>query len=126
MMNRKSWMTIMVIFAITALLAGGSYALDMGAIKARMKDRLPEIKILKVNGIIGENNSGYLEYLGNEKPKADMVQAENQDRKAVYEAIAQQQGTTVPVVGKHRAAQIEQKADPGEWLQDANGRWYKK
>lgn len=30
------------------------------------------------------------------------------------------------VVGKHRAIQIANKARPGEWLQDANGKWYKK
>jgi hypothetical protein len=44
----------------------------------------------------------------------------------VYEAIAKQQGTTLELVGKHRAIQISDKARPGEWLQDANGKWYQK
>jgi uncharacterized protein YdbL (DUF1318 family) len=96
------------------------------AIKQRMIERLPVIKALKDQGIVGENNKGYLEFVGAKKEKADVIEAENADRKMVYEAIAKQQGATVEVVGKHRAAQIANKAEPGEWLQDANGKWYKK
>ena len=88
--------------------------------------RLPEIKALKNKGIVGENNLGYLQFVGNKKEKADVVNAENRDRKLVYEAIAKQQNTTVEVVGKHRAIQIANKAQAGEWLQDANGKWYQK
>jgi len=95
-------------------------------IKARMKKRLPIIVELKAKGIVGENNNGYLEFIGEKREHADVVAAENRDRKAVYKAIAKQQGTTVDVVEKHRARQIALKADPGEWLQDANGKWYQK
>ena len=95
-------------------------------IKQRMIARLPTIKALKNKGIVGENNMGYLQFVGNKKENENVVNAENQDRKSVYEAIAQQQGTTVEVVGKHRAVQIANKAQAGEWLQDANGKWYQK
>ena len=96
------------------------------AIKQRMIDRLPIINSLKDKGIVGENNKGYLEFVGKKKEKADVIKAENKDRKLVYKAIAKQQGTTAAVVGKHRAVQIANKARPGEWLQDANGKWYQK
>lgn len=98
---------------------------DTTSIKSRMKARLPIIKALKKNGTVGENNKGYLEFITN-KDKEDLVKAENQDRKTIYSAIAQQQGTAIDVVEIHRAAQIEQKAESGEWLQDANGKWYQK
>ena len=96
------------------------------SIKQRMIDRLPVINDLKDRRIIGENNLGFLEFVGNQKEKADVVAAENMDRKSVYEAIAKNQGTTVKVVGQHRAIQISEKALAGEWLQDANGKWYQK
>jgi len=32
----------------------------------------------------------------------------------------------VELVGKHRAIQIADKARTGEWLQDADGKWYQK
>jgi uncharacterized protein YdbL (DUF1318 family) len=95
-------------------------------IKARMKNRLPEIKKLKAEGIVGEDNKGYLQFVGGNKAKADVVAAENKDRKTVYAAIAKQQGTTAELVGKRRALQIAKKANPGEWVQDASGKWIQK
>jgi uncharacterized protein YdbL (DUF1318 family) len=92
-------------------------------IKARMKNRLPVIKKLKADGIVGEDNKGYLQFVGGNKAKADVVAAENKDRKTVYSAIAKQQGTTAELVGKRRALQIAKKAVPGEWVQDAGGNW---
>ena len=95
-------------------------------IKARMKNRLPVIKELKIEGIVGEDNKGYLQFVGANKAKADVVAAENKDRKTVYTAIAKQQGTTAELVGKRRALQIAKKAAPGEWVQDADGKWIQK
>ena len=57
-------------------------------IKTRMKQRLPVIIELKAQGIVGENNAGYLEFIGAKREKADVVAAENNDRKTVYTAIA--------------------------------------
>ena len=123
-------MKLKKIIAIIAVFILGIMITDVysasGSIKQRMISRLPVIKALKNQGIVGENNTGFLEFVGNRKEKADVVAAENKDRKLVYEAIAKQQGTTAEVVGKHRAIQIAGKAQASEWLQDANGKWYQK
>lgn len=95
-------------------------------IKERMAARLPEIVALKDKGVIGEDNLGYLQFVGAAKEKAELVRAENDDRRQVYQAIAKQQGTAGDLVGRRRAQQIMDIALPGHWLQDANGRWYKK
>ncbi len=95
-------------------------------IQARMKARLPVIKALKSEGIIGENNRGFLEFVGDKKKQADVMQAENKDRQKVYAAIAKKQGVTAEVVGKRRALQIMQNARLGEWLQNEQGQWYQK
>lgn len=96
-------------------------------IKARMQERLPTLDQMKTEGIIGENNLGFLEFVpGAAKQKQDVVKAENQDRQTVYDAIARQQKTTAEFVGKRRAIQIAEKAEPGVWLQDSSGNWYKK
>ena len=123
-MKRKTIIAILPVF-ILGILITNAYS-SSKAIKQRMIDRLPVIKSLKANGIVGENNAGYLEFVGQKKEKADVIQAENKDRKLVYGAIAKQQGTTVELVGKHRAIQLANKAQPGEWLQDAAGKWYQK
>jgi len=122
-MKLKKITAVLFVFVL-GILISDAYSAD--SIKQRMIDRLPVINNLKDRGIIGENNLGFLEFVGNQKEKADVVAAENMDRKSVYEAIAKNQGTTVKLVGQHRAIQIADKALAGEWLQDANGKWYQK
>ena len=111
---------ILVCFFLTGVSALGE------EIKARMKARLPIIVKLKSEGIIGENSAGYLQFVGNQKANESVIAEENADRLKVYQAIAKQTGTTPEVVGQRRAVQIADKAAPGEWLQDANGKWYQK
>lgn len=114
---------------VAALVAGVflfSTAALCGGIKERMKARLPAIVQLKTAGVIGETNTGLLAFVGSNKQEQALVDAENKDRQLVYGAIAKQQGTTAAVVGQRRALQIAEKAKPGEWLQDAGGKWYQK
>ena len=115
---------ILAAVLLWGVLAGGIAGAD--DIRSRMKARLPVIKALKVQGVVGENSQGYLEFIGSNKQKKDVVNAENADRKTVYKAIAKQQGTTAEVVGKRRAMQIAEKATTGEWIQDKSGKWVKK
>jgi uncharacterized protein YdbL (DUF1318 family) len=110
-------------FALLVLLSfttNGMCFAGAGDIKARMQERLPTIVKMKDSGIIGENNKGLLEFV----PGA--VSAENNDRRAVYNAIAKQQNTTATLVGERRAIQIAESATAGHWLQDDSGKWYKK
>ncbi len=110
---------VILIFGMVAVVQGAD-------IKARMRARLPQIIQLKKQGLIGENNQGLLQFRTSKKSGADIVQAENQDRQKVYNAIAKQQGVSAALVGQKRAQQIREKAAPGEWLQKPNGQWYKK
>jgi len=124
-MNRKGYL-----FWIMAAVLAASFLFSKpvfaGDIKSRMKSRLPKIVQLKAKGIVGETNDGFLAFVGAQKAEQDLIAAENEDRKKVYQAIARQQGTSAKVVGQRRALQIAEKAQPGEWLQDAGGKWYRK
>jgi uncharacterized protein YdbL (DUF1318 family) len=120
-MKQRTLTTILTFLLIGTFMTGVSAFAD--DIKARMKNRLPVIKELKAKGIVGEDNKGFLQFVGGKKAKADVVAAENKDRKTVYAAIAKQQGTTAELVGKRRAVQIAKKADKGEWVQDTAGNW---
>ena len=123
-MNQKRYLWVVAtVVAGVFLFSAAAFCTD---IKARMKDRLPKIIELKAAGIIGENNQGFLAFVGTNKSEQALVDAENQDRQLVYGAIAKQQGTTATVVGQRRALQIADNAKPGEWLQDAGGKWVQK
>lgn len=120
--TRYLWVVVAVVAGIFLL----SAAAFGGGIKERMKARLPKIVQLKAAGIIGETHQGMLAFVGSSREEQALVDAENKDRQSVYGAIAKQQGTTVAVVGQRRALQIVERAKPGEWLQDAAGKWYQK
>jgi len=123
-MKRNTSIAILAVLVLGILITNGYSSAQ--EIKQRMIERLPVITALKTKGLVGEDNRGYLQFIGQKKENEAVVAAENKDRQMVYEAIAKQQGTTVELVGKHRAVQIADKAQPGEWLQDANGKWYQK
>ena len=94
-------------------------------VKERMAARLTVIDDLKARGVVGENNQGYLEFVGPQE-KADVVAAENADRAVVYAAIAKQTGTRPEVVAQRRALQIAQNSLAGVRLQRPDGTWYTK
>lgn len=123
-MKMKKYLCVVATVAATVFLLSAPAVGD--DIKARIKNRLPTIIELKAAGIIGENNLGFLTFVGESHQEQALVQTENKDRQLVYDAIAQQQGTTAVIVGQRRALQIAEKAKPGEWLQDAAGKWYQK
>ncbi len=99
---------------------------DLGAVKARMNQRLSQVDQLKASGAIGENNRGYLDVRDGGGDAASVVSAENRDREAVYAEIAKRAGSSAEQVGKARARQIAANSASGVWLQREDGSWYKK
>jgi len=115
--------TIIAMAALALCLLTGP-ALAQG-IKERMLERLPTVTELLAEGVVGENNRGFLEFRGPAK-QADVVGAENADRTQVYAAIARQTSTSPELVGQRRADHIARQAPAGTWLQDPSGTWYRK
>lgn len=99
---------------------------DLGAVKARMAQRLPLVDELKTKGVVGENSRGMMELRGGDVDAGDAVAAENRDRGIVYAEIAKQTRTSVEQVARVRARQIAAASAPGVWLQKEDGTWYKK
>jgi uncharacterized protein YdbL (DUF1318 family) len=96
------------------------------SIKEQMAARIPAINALKDQGVIGENNKGFLENLAGGGTQQALVQAENTDRAAVYAAIGKNQGASPVLVGERRAKMIAENGQPGHLFQKADGTWYKK
>ena len=118
-------------FAVPQALSAADSA---ATIKKNMAERKPKIEVLKKAGSVGENKDGYLEAMKKDKNDKEvklsddekkLVEDENKDRKAVYNAIAKQEGSTVDKVGELRAKQIRSKAAEGEFIQGEDGKWVK-
>lgn len=126
MKTRVSLFFLISLFICGFSLQALSFAEDMNAVRTRMEERLPVIAELKVRGIVGEDKMGYLQCIGKNREKEDIVQTENQDRRTVYGSIAKKEGVSIEQVGQRRALQIAAKAKKGEWLQGQDGKWYQK
>jgi hypothetical protein len=90
------------------------------------KARFTDLKTLKTQGAVGENNRGYVQVLGGGKAAEALVAAENKDRKQVYEAIVEQNKLGLGALATVEAvfARVQRdKAEPGEKVQDASGLW---
>ena len=98
---------------------------DLGAVKARMDQRVSAVDALKDRGAAGENNRGFLE-ARDAAADAALISAENADRRAVYASIAAQTRQDAETVGRARAQRIAQQSRSGVWLQGADGAWYRK
>ncbi len=117
---------ILKIYLLIIICLFVSTQMASAGIKERMKERLPAIAALKSQGIIGENNRGYLGYVTGKRAQEDLIAAENKDRNAIYNYIAKQQKTTVNIVEVNQAKRKAQKAKPGEFFQNPDGTWQRK
>jgi len=92
------------------------------------KGRFSQLAALKASGDIGENNQGYVEALTGNGDAAAVAEAENQDRKVVYETIAKQNGLegALETIEKVFAGVQRDKAQSGEKIQLEDGTWTNK
>lgn len=103
------------------------FSVSNAGIKERLAERLPAINKLKTNLVIGEDNKGFLAVKGNiSATDKKIVDAENADRKKIYEMLAKKNGVSVEKIQTRRAAQIADRSKKGIWLQNPAGKWYKK
>jgi uncharacterized protein len=128
MISRKAPLHLAFFLLLAVMIAPFQSAMAVNpGISDRMRERLPVIDSLKTDGRVGENNLGFLAVRGvlNEKENG-IVAAENDDRAEVYKMIGERTGNDPVSVGRARAEQIAQRSQPGVWLQDQTGRWYRK
>jgi uncharacterized protein YdbL (DUF1318 family) len=117
---------LLVAFSLLLAVPSARAAEDLGAVKARISQRLAHLDSLKASGAVGENNRGLVEVRGGGGDAAEVVAAENSDRQAVYAALGRQTGVKADQVGHARAKQIAAASAAGVWLQHEDGSWYQK
>ena len=97
------------------------------ALEAR-KARFEQLRALKDQGLMGENNHGYVEALRDDEQAKTLAEAENKDRKFIYKTIEQQNNLTDAMATIEKVfAQVQQdKAITGDKIQQENGQWVTK
>ena len=87
-----------------------------------------DLPTAKKQGLIGEQNNGYLGLVNNQAP-ADvkaLVNETNNRRKAQFAQIAAKNGVTEAEAAKVFAREAAERTLPGNYIQNASGAWRKK
>ena len=91
-------------------------------VQTRLRNRMGEVQVLKNNRLVGESRKGLLE-IRNQPPGEfgdyvqRIVEAENKDRLAMIEEIAQKQHLRREEVERQQAELARNKAFNGEWIE---------
>ena len=82
----------------------------------------------KADGLIGEQANGYLGLVSQNVPPdiKKLVAEVNAQRKAGYQRIAAEQGTSLSEVEKVGGLTAIEKTLPGNYIRDTNGVWRRK
>ena len=124
-------LTVLLVVLVAGAVAAQNYEIKVmtpgvqAAVAAR-KGRFGALKTFKADGLVGENNRGYVAALGGGADVGDLVNAENSDRKAIYKAIVAQNelgAAALATVESVFAGVQRDKASAGEKIQDADGNW---
>ena len=123
--TRRSFLAILIALLLIPATAVFGAESKKDQLRKRLRERAPEIAKLKSEGLIGETDEGYVDFVKGKDKGGDVVDAENADRKQVYENIAKDTGESVDKVAKQAAQKQFDHAKPGEWIR-IDGKWKKK
>ncbi len=125
---------VLAILVATPLCAATNYDFKelTPGIKKALQDRqtrYAKIQELKREGVIGENNRGYVADLKKSSAAASVIEAENRDRRTIYENLASQNqlGANGLLEVQRAFAEVQRdKALSGDMIQSSSGDWEKK
>lgn len=119
---------LLLAYLATGMLSS-ALAQTRGEIRERMEERYPELLRLKNRGVAGEVYLGFVSPVEPDEvddAAARLIAAENEDRRALYELIAEETGATVEAVGKINARRIFRDADGDHYFKGPDGEWRRK
>jgi len=91
--------------------------------------RYAKVQELKREGLIGENNRGYVTDLKKSSASMSLAEAENRDRRTIYENLVSQNnlGANGLLEVQRAFAEVQRdKAFTGDMIQSSSGNWEKK
>lgn len=80
----------------------------------------------QAQGFVGERTDGYIGIVRNAPGVARLVDDTNLKRRQLYRDIARKNGIPLDAVETLAAEKAIQRAESGEYIQDANGNWMSK
>ncbi|MCH8475490.1 MAG: YdbL family protein [Opitutales bacterium] len=112
-------------FLLSLLFSSFAMAESRQAIQERISERDEAISALLLEQKVGETNRGFLSARDDlTRAEKELMEAENEDREALYEILAEEVGRSAEEIGIIRARQLAERSVPGVWLQNRRGEWF--
>ncbi|WP_028573923.1 YdbL family protein [Desulfonatronovibrio hydrogenovorans] len=116
------------VFMVVFIISSPAYAQSKDEVTASMRDRYPALQEAKNNGLVGEAWTGLAALVDQDAPASvqNLVNAENNDRRRLFQIIAQETGTSVEEVARQNRIRMYRLAEDNHFLQDQNRQWVRK
>ena len=113
---------------IRTLIAVFALAISGAGLVAPAQAGDPQIETAKQQGVVGERIDGFLGIVdgGADPSLIRTVQDINNKRRAAYDKLAQQTGTTMEQVARVTGEKLVASAASGEFVMDDSGAWTRK
>jgi uncharacterized protein len=123
-------MIVLALFALFSLTPALSRASGVETVAlSAMKERVPELVQAKESGAVGEKRDGLVGLVNESSASAAvkaLVEDENKNRRAVYEARAKEQNKDLEVFMRVMGDSRIDNEKPGRFVQKFDGSWTKK
>jgi uncharacterized protein len=126
-MKRYSTIIVSVLVVIFGL-GAVAFAQTKSELRQRFKERLKDVDRLKADGLVGETYDGWLAVVKKDlnKKEQKILDDENDDRRALYRLIADDEKTTADHVGERNGTRNRKNLRVGEWFKTKDGDWEQK
>ncbi len=127
-MKKKTILVVTFILPLLLLWAGAAVSQDRDAVVDSMKQRYPALLEAKNNGLVGEAWTGLVDVVKPDAPARvkSFVNAENNDRRTLFQIIAKETGTPITEVAVQNRIRQYRLAGDNHFVQDKNRNWVKK
>lgn len=128
MIRSRTLIVAGVVLAMLLAVGINAFAQSKEEITSSMRDRYPALLDAKNKGLVGEAWTGLAGLVDADVPAAvqSLVSAENNDRRALFQIIARETGTSVEEVARQNRIRMYRLAEDNHLLQDQNRQWVKK
>lgn len=119
---------ILAVFGLVLLMNTQAYARTKEQVTSSMRDRYPDLQEAKDAGYIGEAWTGLVALVESDAPVSvqNLVKAENNDRVALFQIVAQETGTSVEEVARQNRIRMYRLAEDDHLIHDQNRQWVRK
>lgn len=128
MMSRNMFLVVCGVLFFGLWTVSWVQAQDKQAVVQSMQQRYAQLVQAKDQGLVGEAWNGLVALVEDNVPQniRDLMEAENSDRRALFQIIAQETGTSVQEVARQNRIRMYRLAKDEHFLQDQNRNWVRK